>query len=323
MERLVIVIGTAKAGTTSLARWLAERPDVVISRARMAVKEPKFFTDFRDHAWTGPGTTHFRPGIPKSEEAYLANYAPLAPGQWAIDGSTDYLWAEGADERIADFAARRGVELRLICLTRDPFERAVSEYVHTRQLGMETLSFADSLAAEPRRIAERAHPLFYHRRRSRIAADIARFRARFGERLMVMPMEALKDHDAALARVAAFMGVEHIPLETAEVKNRLRMPRNRAAGTLTGNAAFRAMGRRLLPSGLRARMREALYVEARRVVNVPEAEAPAYLAPMADEVTACVASPDIDTRHWRSVEILAGQIPQGLTGRPREVAAKE
>jgi hypothetical protein len=215
------------------------------------------------------------------------------------------------------------VELRLICLTRDPFDRAVSEYIHTRQLGMETLSFAERLEAEPRRIAERAHPLFYHRRRSRIAADIARFRARFGERLLVMPMEALKDHDAALARIADFMGIAHIPLETAEVKNRLRMPRKQAAGTLTGNATFRAMGRRLLPSGLRARMRQALYVEARRVVNVPQKEAPGYLAQMVDEVAACVASPDIDTRHWPSVETLAGQLPQGLTGRPQQVAAKE
>ena len=91
-------------------------------------------------------------------------------------------------------------------MLRDPVARAWSHYHHNLPLGLESLSFADAIAAEPERLAGEAERLqadptavsFAHRHhsyldRSRYGPQVARWRAVAGDRLLVLRSEQLFD----------------------------------------------------------------------------------------------------------------------------------
>lgn len=310
MDRLLVILGAPKAGTTSLAHWLDRRPDMALGPD----KEPRFFTDYAERRWSGP-EGHMASTAHTSMARYLANFTHVPAGGWGIDASTDYLASEVAPDRIAAFAARR--EVALVCLTRDPLDRAISEYRQTLRFGMEHLGFAESIRAEPDRRRQGWHPLFQHCRRSRIAADIARYRARFGDRLLVLPFDCLATPDDALRRVAEHVGVPHHPVGAAPAHNRTLLPRSRALLAAYRHPLVRRVrqaARRALPARLRGRAGRALWVEAGARAPISACEERAFLSEMADEIEACIASPEIDTSGWRSVALLREMQGAGAPG---------
>ena len=92
LEKLLAVIGCAKSGTTSLAHYLGARHDMCLGTE----KEPKHFTDFAEKSWTGPATKGFLDTLLADPQAYHENFPDLAPGQWAVDASTDYAWCQAS-----------------------------------------------------------------------------------------------------------------------------------------------------------------------------------------------------------------------------------
>jgi len=213
ITKLLVIAGSAKTGTTSLANWLDQRDDMVLGTE----KECRYFAAFDPSVWQGPASEGFRDTMISDDAAYDANFPNLQSDQWAIDGSTDYIWAPDADRRLADFAI--DCEVKVICIARDPVSRAVSEYNHTLRQGWETLSFSQSLEAEEERQAESWHPLFYHKRRSEISDDITRFSERFGEDLLVLDYEELRNPEAVLAKVSAFLSLPDVSVDTTQSHN--------------------------------------------------------------------------------------------------------
>lgn len=293
LTKLLVVIGSAKSGTTALAHYLGSRADIRLGDE----KEPKHFTNFAQMRWTGPASEGFLNTLLADRATYEANFPDLAPGQWALDASTDYIWCEASPDLLHQFG--QTADLRLICVTRDPLARAISEYNHTLRHGWETLSFRDALAAEPERIAQGWHPLFYHRRRSTIAADVARYHALFGERLLILDYDELAAPDTLLTRISDFLDLDP-PEELApmERKNTSRLPRNRMLGQLLQSESAKVAARHLLPQALRQKLWRGLHTDASAVKTVHEAEIDALREAMADEIAACQASPLIHTDNW-------------------------
>jgi hypothetical protein len=264
----------------------------------MDQKEPRFFTDFAQRDWTGPAAGRFRDRMLTTPEAYAANFAGLMPGQWAIDASTDYLWCPASLERIA--ARAETCRVKLVCVTRDPVERAVSEYNHTLRHGWETLDFTDSLAEEPARRAAGCIPLFYHRRRSEIAGDLARYHDVFGGDLLVLDFDRMtrEGADATVARVCAFLDEPAFAVTRREARNNSVLPRNRVVGALRQNATFKRLVRPVIPKGLRKELWDRAHVDARRKLTVRLEEKAAFRASLAEEIAACRALPFVETDGW-------------------------
>lgn len=121
-----LIIGAGKSGTTSLYYYLAQHPDVFLSRN----KEPRFFllpglgidTTPAQREWYEQG---FPEGV-KSVEEYEALFADARPGQKRGEASIQYLLTGIAARNLARYAPTA----RLICLLRNPIERAFSNYQH-------------------------------------------------------------------------------------------------------------------------------------------------------------------------------------------------
>lgn len=139
-----LLIGTAKAGTTSLYHYLRQHPDIFMP----AVKEPRFFAYLDDPpAMTGPGDR-------ASNEAAgavctMADYRALfdeVEGERAVgEASVNYLYSETAPRRIHEHLP----DVQLIAVLRNPIERAYSHYLHLLSSGREPVrEFEAALDAE-------------------------------------------------------------------------------------------------------------------------------------------------------------------------------
>jgi hypothetical protein len=126
-----LIIGAAKAGTTSLYEYLTEHPDVL--RARK--KEISFFSYGYAHGW-----------------AWYLSYFPRRPkGGRVITGeaSPNYMLHPLAAER----AHRALPDARVIAILRNPVDRAYSQFQQTRALGREPVStFEGALDRESERV---------------------------------------------------------------------------------------------------------------------------------------------------------------------------
>jgi O-antigen/teichoic acid export membrane protein len=212
-----LVIGTKRGGTTSLAAYLHDHPDVAPMFPRRAV--PKGVRFFDDHFEKGPRwyRSHFA-----SRRARRGS-----PPKIAGEATAHYLF----DPRAAARAAELVPEARILVLLRDPVERAFSHHRERTRQGVETLSFEDALRAEDERLDgelermmadpgyvsfNREH--FSYRSQGRYVEYLPAWIERFGrERLMVIVSEDFYEDPAReYHRALAFLQLRpHDPVYEA------------------------------------------------------------------------------------------------------------
>jgi len=124
------IIGAPKCGTTSLANWLAQHPNVYFS----PTKEPHYFND--DHIRTNYHDYH-------DEDNYLSMFAAARPEQSTIgEGSVWYLFSRNAVSNIENFS--EGQARYIVCL-RNPVDMAYS--LHGQLLSSGTENISDFMTA--------------------------------------------------------------------------------------------------------------------------------------------------------------------------------
>ena len=134
MEPTFIIAGAQRCGTTSLYRMLSAHPQMVAPSLNKGIH-------YFDTA------TRFQRG----HRFYSGQFPIRRPGpvtKVTGEGSPYYLFHPLAMARIA----RALPTVKIIVLLRDPVERAYSAYKQEKSRGFETLSFANALAAEPKRL---------------------------------------------------------------------------------------------------------------------------------------------------------------------------
>lgn len=129
-----LIIGSQRAGTTSLYNYLAGHPNI----RRAIVKEVHFFDN------------HFQKGF----EWYRGHFPVQAPANGerrTITGEATpyYIFHPHAAQRIAALFP----SVKIIVLLRNPVDRAYSHYQHEVKLGYETLSFEEAVDQENTRLA--------------------------------------------------------------------------------------------------------------------------------------------------------------------------
>lgn len=106
------IIGTPKAGTTSLYHYLREHPQIYMS----PLKEPRYF-DHDNKDWAG----------------YLTSYDGVQHELAIGEASPQYLFSREAPARIK----RRVPEAKLIIILRQPVDRAYSHFIGYKSRGLE------------------------------------------------------------------------------------------------------------------------------------------------------------------------------------------
>ena len=184
-----LIIGAAKAGSTSLFDWLSQHPDVASSR----IKETEYFDRKFGH---GP---HW----------YRAQFAPRRRHKVILEASPSYLGSRAAPERVR---ALLGTP-KLIVLLRDPVDRAYSHHAMKVRHGLETLPFEEALEAEPERFGYIAG--------SHYAEQIEHWLSVFPRKnfLFIRAEDLFRDPRAQLARALRFLDLAPYAFPNLAAKN--------------------------------------------------------------------------------------------------------
>ena len=128
-------IGTQKGGTTYLHSLLSEHPQAFLA----IPKELHFFS------------LHYQKGL-----AWYRDFFKSAADDKSCGEITPYyMFHPLAFKRIHKHLP----DVKLIVLLRDPVERAISQFFHSRRLGLEPLGFKDAFAVEEQRLLGSARNL--------------------------------------------------------------------------------------------------------------------------------------------------------------------
>jgi hypothetical protein len=213
------LIGAPKCGTTSLAAWLAQHPQVYMAPN----KEPEFFN------------TDITLAADRSLRAYERLFDKVSAEHRAIgEASVLYLYSQVAIPNVLAYSPRP----KFIVAVRDPVEMAVS--LHNQELfnGNEDVAdFATAWALQPERRAGRSIPRACTDVKLLLYGDICKVGAQLERLLRMVPrddvlvlaLDDLKsDPGKVYGTVLSFLGLAPDPREHFPVHNVARRRRSRA-----------------------------------------------------------------------------------------------
>lgn len=207
-------LGVQKGGTTTLQCLLEQHPGAFLP----PVKEVHFFS------------IHFAEG----EGWYRNQFSAASDQQRCGEITPYYLFHPKAPSRVKSLVP----QARLIVLLRDPVERVLSQFFHSRRLGIETLEISAALASESRRLVganaaletpqgrHRSHQEHSYLSRSRYEEQLPRWLELFPEsQLLVLRSEDFfRQPESVWKRVLSFLELDPWPLP------RLGQPANAGRG---------------------------------------------------------------------------------------------
>jgi hypothetical protein len=233
----LFVVGAARAGTTSLWRYLDRHPEIWMA----PIKEPNFFSAVR------------RPlnADVHDEATYLRLFAPGAGSRLRGEASPSYLWSEAVPDRIK----RVSPQARILVSLRDPVERTHSGYWHCVGLGMEDRAFPEAIRGELEEPRNRFVVSSFY------AEAVGRYLQAFSGAVHVLFLEELaRDPLGEMRRVFDFLGVDAAVADRLDLEahNSHALPRSRLAGLVHNSPRVRAAARAFAPLGLRLRLQRLL-----------------------------------------------------------------
>lgn len=215
-----LIIGAAKAGTTSLYRYLDQHPQIYMS----PIKEPNFFAlEGQPLDFCGPGDAQYiRRFSVTDPDAYEALFAGVRDEVAVGEASALYLYSPAAPVNICHYAP----QMKLIAILRHPVERAYSAFLHLLRDEREPLTdFSCALGAEETRVRRGWEHIWHYRRMGFYAEQLWRYYRHFGrDQIRVYRYEELRDEPERLtADIFEFLGVD--PSFTPDMSVRHNAPR--------------------------------------------------------------------------------------------------
>lgn len=164
-----LIIGAAKAGTTSIAQYLNQHPQIYIS----PIKEPFFFSfEGQDINFSGPGDREsLRLAITRFQE-YEKLFENVSNETAIGEASTSYLYTPQTPKRIRQYLPN----VKLIAILRNPVDKAYSSFLHQVREGFEPLdNFSEALKYERVRIRENWMYFWHYKRNGFYYENLKRY----------------------------------------------------------------------------------------------------------------------------------------------------
>lgn len=200
----LFIVGAQKSGTSALAGWLSQHPQVCMSFP----KEPGYLA-FGEAGYTFPdGYGRAAPAsqyVVRDAQSYRQLFTG-ASGQERVFGeaSTWYLTLPGMPEKLHSY----NPDARILILLRNPVERAFSAWCHARSDDVEPCeTFAEALSLEASR--GEVEFLLRYRHMGLYSRALEAYQAVFpAEQLRVLWYDDLRSDPVAFWRdVCAFLGI--------------------------------------------------------------------------------------------------------------------
>lgn len=255
-----LLIGAARSGTTAIARFLEQHPEVFVCDP----KEPHFLALGKSEVeFQGPGDELMMNRVLVRDpdeygKLFQSDHACKAIGEGSV--STLYY-----HEQSIPAIKQHSPQAKMIAVLRNPIDRAYSSFMYTTSRGFESLEdFQQALDEEAQRIEQDWHHIWHYTRMGFYTSQLEKFFEQFDrEQIKIILFDDFQTQPAeVLADLFEFLEVDPAfqPDVNAEV-NRSGVPRNRLLGGAI-NFVYRQwylknLLKAMIPPGVRDSIRNA------------------------------------------------------------------
>jgi len=251
-----LVVGAAKAGTTSLYHYLKEHPDIFMSR----IKEPSFVSaQFLKIPQRG-----FR----RDRKIYVSNFTDYcslfedSAGYGAIgEASPENLYFH---EKAIGYITHFLGSPKIIMILRDPTERAFSAYMFLMRDNREYLSFEEALNQEEKRRKENWKFIWFYRDVGFYYRQVKAYAEKFGDVKVCLYDDLQRDAVSLVKGIYDFLGVDASYTPNARIRHNVSgIPRSRVLNNFfiepsRLQSITRSVGKSILKEDSWVRLRERL-----------------------------------------------------------------
>jgi Sulfotransferase domain len=200
-----LISGVQRGGTSSLAAYLRQHPQIGMARK----KELHFFDSEIFFSSDKPDYTEFHKWFEQSEQKKL--YGEATP---------IYIYWEPAMRR----ALQYNPDMKFVVLLRDPTNRAWSQWKMNASQGRDTASFSEAIRNEPSRVREALplqHRAYSYVDRGYYSVQIRRMFSFFERKqtLFLKSEDFFRDPARELGKVYEFLGIDTFNADTRRAYN--------------------------------------------------------------------------------------------------------
>jgi len=218
-----LIVGAAKAGTTSLYFYLKEHPEIYMS----PVKEPKFITsNFLKFPFKGVGDDLVEKNIIKNFESYQKLFLEVKNEKAIGEASADNLYYY---KKSINYIKKILGEVKIIAILRNPIDRAFSAYSHLIRDSREFLTFEDALNQEENRKKENWEFIWYYKDVGFYYNQVKAYLENFSKVKVYLYDDLKKDPLSLVQDIYRFLEVDDsfIPKSVGEKFNVSGIPKNK------------------------------------------------------------------------------------------------
>lgn len=188
------VVGTAKAGTTSLFRYFSTHPSVYVPPN----KETYFFGEY-----------FYADAKINSLPEYKSLFKTVPKESICVEISTTYLYSRNAAKEIYKY----NPDARIIMILRNPMDRAFSNYMYRRKTGNEECTqFEEGIKMENERIVSGKPYGFHYTNMGFYYKQVQRYLDIFKkENVLILIFEEIKENSNLFyQRISDFMEIQYL-----------------------------------------------------------------------------------------------------------------
>ncbi len=218
-----LIVGAAKAGTTSLYHYLKEHPEIFLP----TIKEPKFITShIVEYPFKGPGDELVEENIIKKFPEYTSLFSGSDNAAVIGEASADNLYYY---EKSVDIIKTYLGNPRILIILRNPIERAYSAYVHLIRDTREPLCFMDALAREESRKNANWEFIWFYKDVGLYYKQVKAYLESFDQVKIYLFDDLKEDALAVVQDICRFLGVDDtfVPASISEQFNVSGIPKNK------------------------------------------------------------------------------------------------
>jgi len=250
------IVGTQKAGTTTLYEYLKEIPEVYMS----PIKEPRYFNSeiFFSHI-----------SVIKDKSEYLNLFRNVKDQKAIGEASSGYLRDPMSAKLIHDAVPKA----KIIILLRDPIERAFSAYLMHKSKGVTKKSFHEIISEGNKRKPGNSNEFRVYLLHGLYNKQVKKYYDVFRpNRVKVWIFEEfVKNHELILREVLDFLGIDsNIPKNIGKTYNEYGVPRGKISEKILGSKTVVRMVNKLVPQSFALNIRKNILLNVEKKPTILE-----------------------------------------------------
>jgi len=296
-----IIVGAAKAGTTSLFNYLTEHPNIFSPRT----KEPWFFS-FKNNpqSFIIPHSGKKNPQeIISNEQKYFDLYSNTS--KYVIDGSTSYLYtSETTIKNIKETYGDKFDEIKIVIVLRNPIQRAWSHYMMHIRDNKTKLSFRESISKNiiQKRLAMNGTIGYDYIGFGMYYRQVKLFLETFSNVKIVLYDDFLNDSSSVLEQLLQFFELDHYSFKSQQKYNVSGAPKNRFYKLLSvlinKESNLKSLLRKIVPKNIIEPLTQEFKKNIYRKVELKTEDKEKLIKIYRDDIVSLKNIINYDLQHW-------------------------